>query len=45
MSRSVFEAVGRAGGWGLLNNGNAVLWFPERDKALEITNISHDPRS
>lgn len=44
VSRSVFQVVERAGGWGLLDNGKPVLWFPERHKALAIAKQMTDAR-
>jgi len=45
VSRSIFEVVERAGGWGLLDNGQPVFWFPERLKALEIAKQMADARN
>lgn len=44
VSQSIFQVVERAGGWGLLDNGKRVLWFPERHKALAIAKQMADAR-
>lgn len=44
MNRSVFQVVERAGGWGLLDDGKPILWFPEKDSALATARIMADAR-
>lgn len=45
MSESIFEVVERGCGWELLDNGKRILWFPEREKALDIASVMADARS
>lgn len=42
---SVLQIVEASGGWSLLDDGKPSLWFPERDKALEIASIMADARN
>lgn len=45
MSTATLQLVKSYGGWQLLDAGNPVFWFPEREKALEIARIMADARS
>lgn len=38
------QVVERAGGWGLLDDGKPILWFPEKDSALATARIMADAR-
>ena len=42
---SVLQIVEASGGWNLIDDGKPSLWFPERDKALEIAHIMADARN
>ncbi|NZA25705.1 hypothetical protein H0E84_04860 [Luteimonas sp. SJ-92] len=42
---SSLQLVKSYGGWQLLDAGQPVLWFPEREKGLEIATIMADARS
>jgi hypothetical protein len=44
VNRSLFQVVVRAGGWGLLDDGKPIFWFPERDSALETAKVMADAR-
>lgn len=44
MDQSLFQVVERAGGWGLLDDGKPILWFPEMDSALATARIMADAR-
>ena len=44
-SVSVLQIVEASCGWSLIDDGKPSLWFPERDKALEIANIMADARN
>lgn len=44
MDQSLFLVVERAGGWGLLDDGKPILWFPEKDSALETARVMADAR-
>ncbi|GAB2497967.1 hypothetical protein GCM10027084_08880 [Pseudoxanthomonas sangjuensis] len=45
MSVSVLQIVESWGGWSLIDDGKPSLWFPEREKALEIAHIMADARN
>lgn len=45
MVTSSLQLVKSGGGWQLLDGGKPVLWFPERDKGLEIATIMADARN
>lgn len=44
MDQSLLQVVERAGGWGLLDDGKPILWFPEKDSALATARIMADAR-
>jgi hypothetical protein len=41
---SILQIVQSCGGWNLIDDGKLSLWFPERDKALEIACLMADAR-
>ncbi len=42
---STLQIIESSGGWSLIDDGKPALWFPERDKALEIACIMADARN
>ena len=44
MAGTVLQVVESFGGWRLLDDGQPILWFPERDSALETASVMADAR-
>lgn len=44
MAGTVLQVVESLGGWRLLDDGQPILWFPERDSAVETARIMADAR-
>lgn len=45
MSGSILRLVCSGGGWQLLDGDRPILWFPERDKGLEIAQLMAEARA
>jgi len=44
MAGTVLQVVESFGGWRLLDDGQPIFWFPERDIALETARVMADAR-
>ena len=44
MAGTVLQVVESLGGWRLLDDGQSILWFPERDSAIETARVMADAR-
>lgn len=44
MAGTVLQVVESFGGWRLLDDGQPIFWFPERDSALETARVIADAR-
>lgn len=44
MSGTVLQVVQSLGGWRLLDDGQPIFWFPEREGALETAKVMADAR-
>ena len=44
MDESLLQVVERAGGWGILDDGKPIFWFPEKDSALATARVMADAR-
>lgn len=44
MAGTVLQVVESLGGWRLLDDGQPILWFPERASAIETARIMADAR-
>lgn len=44
MAGTVLQIAGSFGGWCLLDDGQPIFWFPEKDSALETARVMADAR-
>lgn len=44
MAGTVLQVVESLGGWRLLDDGQPIFWFPERDSTLETARVMADAR-
>ncbi len=44
MAGTVLQIVESFGGWHLLDDGQPIFWFPEKDNALETAKVMADAR-
>ena len=45
MTGTVLQVVESLGGWHLLDDGQPIFWFPEKDKALDTAKVMADARA